>query len=174
MLRTIYLVAIAALQAMLAWQLVPRVAAILQRELPLGGVPDGWPAVAQVGCAALCVAGAGLCLGCPSVVLMRHLQRGPERYRALPRWTVLLTLAGAVLLTLDGGLRLVPATLTRAAAKLPVDALPLGATGVALMSAGALLGEILRRNRPLRVPSQRVVVERGAGRAEDARLRCAA
>lgn len=174
MLRTIYLLVVAALQAMLAWQVVPRVAALLQRELALGGVPDGWPALAQVGCAALSVAGAGLCLGYPSVVLMRHLQRGPERYHALPRWTVLLTLAGGAFLALAGALRLVPATVPAAAAGQPGDAMPLGATGIALACAGALLGEVLRRNHPLRAPSRHAVVNTIGVGAEEIRLRHAA
>lgn len=154
MIRTLYITAIAALQVMLAWKVVPLVALALQQHIRLGTLPDGWPSIVQVATAAICVVGTGLALGYPSIALMRHAQRGAQRFAGVPAWTVALTFTGAALLGVDAALQ--------SAAHLPdagepvrllAAALPLAPTAVALMSSGVLLGEILRRNRPLRVRS---------------------
>ena len=148
MIRHCYLAALCALQVMLAWQLVPITALVLTRHVPLGRAGDGIAAVAEIACAAVCVVGAGLTLAYPCIAIMRHLQRGEQRFTGLPRWAIGLTFAGAVLLALDGLVRGLGASLPGLDQRPLASALPLAAPGVALMSAGALFGELLRRTRP--------------------------
>ncbi len=175
MMRVVYLAALAILQVMLAWQLVPTVALVLQEHIRLGTLPDGWPSILQVAAAAVCVVGAGLTLGYPSVALMRHAQRGAQRFAGLPAWTVLLTFAGIVLLAGDAALRAFAyAADVPQAARLIAAALPLAPTGVALLSAGVLMGEILRRNRPVRSRSIVVIPPATTGAAERPAWRSAA
>ncbi|MEP7206718.1 MAG: hypothetical protein ABI920_07255, partial [Casimicrobiaceae bacterium] len=150
-IRSLYIAAIVVLQVMLAWKLVPIIALGLQQHIRLGTLPDGWPSILQVTGAAACVVGTGLALGYPSVALMRHVQRGVQRFVGLPPWTIALTFMGLALLGMDAALRaLARLPGSEAAEELLAAALALGPTGVALMSAGVLLGEILRRNRPMR------------------------
>ena len=66
---------------MLAWQLVPIVALVLMRHVALGHAADGWPAVAEIASAAMCVIGPGLTLASPCIVMMPHMQR----FTGLPR-----------------------------------------------------------------------------------------
>ncbi|MEO5700416.1 MAG: hypothetical protein ABIS17_10780 [Casimicrobiaceae bacterium] len=154
MIRGVYVAAIVVLQVMLAWKLVPIIALALQQHIRLGTLPDGWPSILQVTAAAICVVGTGLALGYPSVALMRHVQRGVQRFVGLPPWTIALTFAGLALILIDAALRaMARLPSSEAAAELLAATLPLGPTGIALMSAGVLLGEILRRNRPMRASS---------------------
>ena len=150
MLRPCYLAALCVLQVMLAWQLVPLVALVLTRHVPLGHAADGWPAVMEVASAALCVVGAGLTLSYPCIMLMRHIQRGAHRFAGLPRWAVVLMFLGCALLAMHFALRAAAPWLPLFDDR-PLGAmLPLAAPGVALMSAGALFAELLRRSRPTR------------------------
>jgi len=151
MMRRCYLVALCVLQVMLAWQLVPIVALVLMRHVPLGHAADGWPAVAEIASAAMCVIGSGLTLAYPCIVMMRHVQRGAQRFTGLPRWAVALVFAGCVLLAMHFAIRFLSPWLPRVDQR-PISAmLPLAAPGVALMSAGVLFAELLRRSRPTRV-----------------------
>jgi len=147
-IRRCYLAALCVLQIMLAWQLVPIIALVLMRHVPLGRAADGWPAVLEIASAALCVVGAGLSLAYPSIVLMRHAQRGPQRFAGLPIWAVVLTFSGCALLAVDGAVRMLAPWLPIVQQRPLGAALPLAAPGVALMCAGALFAELLRRTRP--------------------------
>ncbi len=142
--RWCYLAALALLQVMLAWHLVPVLAGLLTRHVPLGHASGGAAAVAEVGCAALSVLGTGVALAYPCIVLMRHVQRGAQRFCGLPPWAVAMTLAGSALLATHGFVQWLGPMRSNA---MP---LPLAAPGIALMSAGALLAELLRRSRPTR------------------------
>ena len=150
MIRTCYLLALCVLQVMLAWQLVPIVALVLLRHIPLGRAADGWPAILEIACAAVCVVGAGLSLAYPCIVVMRHVQRGVQRFSGLPRWAVVLTFIGCALLGADAALRTLGPWLPLVDHRTLGAMLPLAAPGVALMSAGALFAELLRRSRPTR------------------------
>jgi hypothetical protein len=130
---------------MLAWQVVPLIALLLTRHVPLGRAPDGLPAVLEVASAAVCVLGAGLTLSYPSIVIMRHVQRGAERFSGLPPWALVVTFTGGMLLGMHGMLHAFGLAHT---SSIPFT---LGAPGVALMSAGVLFAELLRRSRPARV-----------------------
>lgn len=148
MLRACYLTALCGLQVLLAWQLVPPLAALLDRHLHLGTAGDGWHAAVEVLCAAAAAGGGALSLGFPSLALMRHAQRGAERFTGVPRTAVAVTLAGAALLLWPGALLVL-----QHGVAYPVDprigaaAAPFAPAGIALMSAGTLFGELLRRNR---------------------------
>lgn len=150
MIRTCYLAALCVLQVMLAWHLVPIVALVLMRHVPLGRAADGWPAVMEIASAALCVVGAGLSLAYPCIVVMRHVQRGVQRFTGLPRWAVVLTFIGCALLAADAALRGLAPWLPMIDHRTPGTMFPLAAPGVALMSAGALFAELLRRSLPTR------------------------
>lgn len=150
MIRTCYLAALCVLQVMLAWQLVPIVALVLMRHVPLGSAADGWPAVLEIACAAVCVVGAGLSLAYPCIIVMRHVQRGAQRFTGLPRWAVMLTLIGGTLLAADAALRTLAPSLPMLDQRTLGAMFPLAAPGTALMSAGALLAELLRRSLPTR------------------------
>lgn len=150
MMRGCYLTALCVLQVMLAWQLVPIVALVLMRHVPLGHAADGWPAVMEVASAALCVIGSGLSLSYPCIVLMRHLQRGAERFAGVPRWAVALMFCGGALLGMHFAVRLAGPWLPVVDGRPLATMVPLAAPGVALMSAGVLLAELLRRSRPTR------------------------
>lgn len=165
MLRIGYLAALSGLQVMLAWQLVPALALVLDRQLRLGSVADGWPAALQVLCAAAAAAGGALSLGFPSIALMRHAQRGPERFAGVPCWAVRATLAGAALLLLLGASMALDAwTGHRIDGGILASVAPLGPAGVAVMSSGALFGELLRRNRVARAADRSLPAEREAPR----------
>jgi len=150
--RWCYLAALGVLQVMFAWHLVPVLAALLSRHVPLGYAAGGVAAVAEVACAAVSVLGTGIALAYPCIVVMRHVQRGAQRFCGVPAWAVAITLLGSGLLATHGALHLFRPTHAVTAL------LPLAAPGVALMAAGALLGELLRRSRPTR---QRVLPELG-------------
>ncbi|MDQ6619142.1 MAG: hypothetical protein M3Z31_05505 [Pseudomonadota bacterium] len=150
MLRRCYLLALCVLQVMFAWQLVPAIAVLLTRHVPLGHAADGWPAVLEITAAALSVTGAGLALSYPCIVIMRHVQRGVQRFSGLPRWAVTLTLLGTALLSIEGAVRLFGPWLPLVDERPLRSMLPLATPGVALMCAGALLAELLRRSRPAR------------------------
>ncbi|HZQ63124.1 MAG TPA: hypothetical protein VFC24_17340 [Casimicrobiaceae bacterium] len=148
MIRRCYLAALVALQVMLAWQLVPVVAIVLTRHVPLGRSGDGLGAVLEIACAVICVVGAGLALSFPCVAIMRHVQRGVQRFTGLPHWAVALTFSGTALLLVEGVMRAVDTWAPMADQRPVASVLPLAAPGVALMSSGVLLAEMLRRTRP--------------------------
>lgn len=150
LMRPCYLAALCVLQLMLAWQFVPIVALVLMRHVPLGHAADGWAAVTEVASAALCVVGAGLTLSYPCIALMRHVQRGAQRFTGLPRWALVLVFAGGALLAMHFALRVAAPWLPLVDERPLTAMLPLAAPGVALMSAGALFAELLRRTRPTR------------------------
>jgi hypothetical protein len=92
------------------------------------------------------LAGKAVALAAPSLALLRHRQRGERRRSGIPRWSAVVAVAGAALFVAAA----VPWWLVRL---LPVewrvDALlatePGAEAGAALMAAGALCAELLRR-----------------------------
>ncbi len=158
MLRRLYLSTLLALQFALLVRVAPPLAHALRADAALAAIPDGWLAALQLASAVGAVAGGALALTFPGLALLRHRQRGEIRFRGVPRWAVGLALAGcsvfAAALVLGEILPLlgqqVPVTAT-------LLARPALNAGLALMAAGTLCAELLRRSVGLRfaVPSVR-------------------
>jgi hypothetical protein len=147
MLRRLYQVTLVALQVALLVQIVPPLAQAVQRGAALGAFPPGPLAAIQVACAAVAIVGSALALAFPVLALLRHRQRGETRFVGLPRWSVALAVAGAAIflagVALNGAVLLLPSEgrLTTALAARPVVN-----AGLALMAAGVLCAEFLRRS----------------------------
>ena len=147
MLRRLYQVTLVALQVALLVQIVPPLAQALQRSAALSAFPHGPLAAVQFACAVAAVAGGALALAFPGLALLRHRQRGATRFGGLPRWPVALAVAGA-------GIFLLGATLNGVVPLLPPEnrmatvltARPVANAGLALMAAGVLCAEFLRRS----------------------------
>lgn len=145
--RLAYLASLCLLQVMSVAHGVPLVAHHLQTALPLGTSVGPGPFLA-VGYAVASVVGATLALGYPALALMRHVQRGEQRYRGLPRWCVVVTIAGAAMLGAAELLRHVEAPSALGALGLQ----GLRVSGAALAVAGSLCGELLRRSVAVAMP----------------------
>lgn len=147
MLRRLYLAALVALQLALLARVAPRLGHALRTDAALGALPGGLPALAQFAAAATAIVGVAAALVFPGVALLRHYQRGPIRFRGLPRWAVGLALAGAVALgvglALQGLIPLLPREVRITAA---LVARPTQNAGLALAVAGTLCAELLRRS----------------------------
>lgn len=146
MIRRLYQITLVALQVALLVHIVPPLAQALWRGVALGAFPDSPLALIQVGSAAAAIAGGALALVFPALALLRHRQRGHARFGGLPRWSVALALAGAVVFLLGVLLNSVVPLLApsdRLAAVL--TARPVLNAGLALMAAGVLCAEVLRR-----------------------------
>lgn len=152
MTRRFYLVTLWVLQGALAWKLVPACAIVLLRELPVGSAAPGWPALTQVAAAGISVLGVAISLGFPGLAAMRHWQRGWQRFSGLPDWGVALALSGAGLFLMGVAMHLAsPFAGGWAPGWADAVAVPAGAlvpAGIALMSAGVLAAELLRRSVP--------------------------
>jgi hypothetical protein len=167
MIRRLYLITLLALQLALLVRVAPRLGHALHVDAAIGALPGGWPVVAQFAIAAVAVIGVALALVFPGVAWLRHCQRGEARFRGLPRWAVKLTLVGAAVaaggLLLLGLAPLLPADLQSAIA---LVGRPAQNAGLALMAAGALCAELLRRSvgapltpsPPRRFPTERIEV----------------
>ena len=162
MLRHLYQCTLVMLQLALGLELAPSLAQGLRRGLAIGAFPDSVLGAIQ-GAAAITAIGAGaLALSFPLVALLRHRQRGPLRFRGLPRGAVALALIGGIVFGLGALLQLaiplVPAD-ARLAAVLVGG--PVRYAGLASMAAGVLWAEMLRRS--IAVPHAAVAPRDSAG-----------
>jgi len=167
MLRRIYLGTLIALQLALAIDVVPALAQMLRTHVGMAGLHTGTPAIVQLGTTSLAAVGLAVALAFPAIALLRHHQRGDVRFRGLPRWAIALALAGAAVLAAAIAMSLagsVGPLDARAAIALIVR--PAVTAGIALMAAGALCAELLRRSiaperksaMPRRLPAARIEV----------------
>ena len=151
--RAAYLATLALLQAALLIDVAPRLATALAPHARLA-IDAGWPSLARVAGHALAIAGAAIVLAIPALALARHARRGRMRFAGLPRFGIALGIAGATLYAAAQTIAIVahwhPATLDAAAVG---TAASVAGAGIALMAAGALTAEVLRRSVvPMRVP----------------------
>lgn len=161
MIRFLYQATLVALQVALLVQIAPPFAQALALDAAFGAFPDDWPAVARVASVATALVAGALALAFPGIALLRHRRRGTLRFGGLPRWAVALSLAGGGVITLglalDGIVPLLAPDVRLAAV---LAARPALDAGLALMAAGVLWAELLRRS--VGVPSI-VMVTRPAG-----------
>ena len=160
MIRGLYQITLVALQVALLVQIAPPLSHALWRGVASAAFPGSPLALVQVGSAAAAIAGGALVLAFPGFALLRHRQRGRARFGGLPRWAVALALAGTAVFgfgaALNGVVALFPPNERMAAV---LTARPILNAGLALMAAGILCAEVLRRG--VGVP-RRVVVPRDA------------
>ena len=151
MTRRLYLASLLLLQLLLIVEVAPGWGRSLATGTVTVSVHDGWTAVVPLAGAGIALAGSAIALAAPSIALLRHHQRGARRFDGIPRWAARLTIGGAVLYVAASA----PWWLARA---LPVESrvdtllacAPCITAGVALMAAGALCAEVLRRGvRPM-------------------------
>ena len=147
MRRPLYLTTLLILQFALIIKLAPPLAHAIRIDIAPGFAPGGWPALVQLVATAAAVAGASLALAFPIVAMSRHRRGGLLRFLGLPLWSITLAFAGMGVF--------VAGTLAQTSIPmLPVDARmtavllarPAVAGGLALMIAGVLSAELLRRN----------------------------
>jgi hypothetical protein len=147
MLRRSYQYTLVALQLALLVLLAPPLATALQRGLALSAFPGGGLAIVQGAAAFAAIGGGALALVFPLLALLRHRQRGDARFGGLPRWAVVLAVAGGVVFSL-GAVLIAAMPLAAADARLAMllTARPILGAGLALMAAGVLWAELLRRS----------------------------
>jgi hypothetical protein len=168
MTRRLYLASLLLLQLLLIVEVAPGWGRSLATGTVTVSVHDGWTAVVPLAGAGMALAGSAIALAAPSIALLRHHQRGARRFDGIPRWAARLTIAGAVLFVAASA----PWWLARA---LPVESrvdtllacAPCITASMALMAAGALCAELLRRGvRPMPPPAAtRTEIAAAAGRA---------
>lgn len=147
MIRRFYQLTLVALQIALMFQVVPPLAHALQRGLALGAFADGPLAAIQLGSAAAAIIGGALALSFPVLALSRHVRRGPPRFRGLPRGPVAVALAGAAIFVAGAALGVaVPLLAPENRMTVVLTARPVQTAGLALMAAGVLWAEVLRRS----------------------------
>ena len=147
MRRPLYLATLLILQAALILKLAPPLANAIRTDVAPGLAPGGWPALLQLVATATAVAGASLALAFPVVAMSRHRRGGLLRFLGLPGWAIALALAG-VAVFLAGSLALASVPMLPVDARMTVVLLARTGTagGLALMIAGVLSAELLRRN----------------------------
>ncbi len=147
MLRHAYQCTLVALQLALLFELAPPLAQALRDGIAFGAFPDGVLAFAQGATALAAIGGGALALAFPMLALGRHAQRGRLRFGGLPRWAVALALAGAAAYVL-AALLYVAAPLLAPEARMAaaLTARPMLNAGLAVMAAGVLCAELLRRS----------------------------
>jgi hypothetical protein len=153
--RSLYLGTLALLQLALLTQIAPPLARTLKAHALFASLHDGWPVFAHLAGLALAVIGGALALQFPLLALHRHWKRGRIRFAGLPRWAILVATAGAALfvaaLAAVPMLALLP--LSTRGGLAPV-AQSIAIAGTAMMAAGALWAELLRRSvAPVPVPA---------------------
>ena len=146
--RPLYLGSLALLQLALAAHVAPPLARTFKAHALFASLHDGWPVAVEFAGVALAVVGAAVALAFPMLALARHAKRGRMRFLGLPRWAIGVGIAG-------GALFAAALIATALAALLPLarDVLaPLAQSatigGTAMMAAGALCAELLRRSIP--------------------------
>jgi hypothetical protein len=131
-----------ALQLALLVLLAPPLANALQRALALGAFPDSALAIVQGALALAAIGGGALALAFPLLALLRHRQRGRARFGGLPRWAVVLAVAGGVVFVLGAVLNVAaPLVSTDARLATLLTARPMPNAGFAIMVAGVLCAE---------------------------------
>lgn len=151
MIRRLYQITLVALQAALFVQIVPPLAQALRHGTAFGAFPEGGLAVIQLASALAAVGGGALALAFPVLALLRHRQRGPLRFDGLPRWSVALAVGGALLFLVGASLNgIIPLLAPESRMAAALTARPVLNAGLALMAAGVLCAEVLRRG--VRVP----------------------
>ncbi len=155
MLRRIYLATLIALQLALAIEAVPPLARMLRAHVGTSGLHPGASALVQLGTTSVAAAGLAVALTFPAIALLRHHQRGEARFQGLPRWAIALALTGVAILTAAIAMKLTrPLAPVEARTAISLIARPALTAGVALMAAGALCAELLRRSvAPRRQPA---------------------
>jgi hypothetical protein len=147
MIRLLYQVTLFALQIAMLLHVAQPLAQVLGNDAAFGAFPDGPLAALQIASSVTAVLGSALALAYPGIALFRHRQRGGSRFDGVPRWPVALALAGTaifLLATILDGVAPVIASADPLTAAL--TARPLRNAGLALMAAGVLCAEILRRS----------------------------
>jgi hypothetical protein len=155
MSRSLYLGTLVLLQLALATQIAPPIARTFKAHALFASLHDGWPVAAHLAGLVLAVAGAALALQFPMLAILRHAKRGRLRFAGLPNWAIRLAFGGgalfaAALIAFAIG-ALLPAETRTALAPVAQSAT---IAGTALMAAGALCAELLRRSvGPIPVPA---------------------
>lgn len=147
MSRSFYLGALFMLQLALVTQVAPPLARTFKAHALFASLHDGWPVAAHLTGFMLSVAGAALALQFPLLAIVRHAKRGRLRFAGLPNWAIGVAIAGAAmfaaaLITTAIG-ALVP---VEARGSLLAIAQSMAIAGTAVMAAGALCAELLRRS----------------------------
>ena len=147
MYRPAYLSTLVSLQVGLAIGAVPPLTRLLNAEVSAATARGAAPGLLQLASCSLAAIGIAVILNFPAIAVLRHLQRGGARFRGVPRWAVNLALIGAALF-LFGIVAmllrpLIPGALHGYAVLLERPAFT---AGMALMAAGALCAELLRRS----------------------------
>jgi hypothetical protein len=147
--RSLYLGSLALLQFALAVQVAPSLARTFKAHALFASLHDGWTVAAHLGGLALAVIGAAVALNFPLLALARHAKRGRLRFLGLPRWAIHLATAGAALFAAAligaAGVALLPGDVREMVAPIAQSA---ATAGTAMMAAGALCAELLRRSIP--------------------------
>jgi len=147
MLRRFYLATLVALQFALAFEVAPRLARVLRADVGAAGLHLDAPAFVGLGAVGVAAVGLALILIFPAIALARHHQRGEVRFRGLPRWAIAVALTGAAILVTVAAMNLAqPFAPADARTALSQIARPAATAGTALMAAGALCAELLRRS----------------------------
>jgi hypothetical protein len=146
MYRRLYQITLVVLQVALFVQLAPPLAQALRHGVAFGAFPEGFLAVIQLASAVATVSGGALALAFPVLALLRHRQRGVARFDGLPRWSVALAVVGGLLFLAGASLNsVVPLLPPENRMTAVLTARPVVNAGLALMAAGALCAETLRR-----------------------------
>ncbi len=163
--RHLYQWTLVALQLALGIELAPPLAQALRRGLALGAFPESPLGLVQGAAAVAAIGGGALALAFPLLALLRHRQRGPLRFDGLPRWAVAVALTGGFAFAAGVALSVaVPLLAPDAQLATVLTARPLRHAGLALMAAGVLWAETLRRSG--RLPHAVAVLEDTGGRIE--------
>ena len=147
MIRWLYQLTLVALQLALLFHVAPPLGQALGNGAAFGAFPHAPLAAIQIMSSVAAIGGCALGLAFPGLALLRHQQRGSTRFGGLPQWSVVLALGGAMLFLLGASLNALASMLTpehRMAVVLA--ARPVLNAGLALMAAGVLCGELLRRS----------------------------
>jgi hypothetical protein len=147
MFRRLYLASLVLLQFVLIERVAPRALAALGGVMSsAGAMPDGWLALVEIAGTALALGGTALPLAAPSLTLLRHRQCGDRRFGGVPRWGAAVTVAGAALFVAAAApWWLAPLLPVEWRVDVLLATEPCAEAGMALMAAGALCAELLRR-----------------------------
>lgn len=153
--RSLYLATLALLQLALALEVAPPLARTFKAHALFASLHEGWPVAAHLAGIVLAVIGSALALQFPLLALARHAKRGATRFRGLPRWAVHVAIAGAAVFAAALVATSIGALLSNETRAALAPLAQCGASaGTAMMSAGALCAELLRRSiAPVPVPS---------------------
>jgi hypothetical protein len=147
--RSLYLGTLFMLQLALVTQVAPPLARMFKAHAMFASLHDGWTVAAHLAGLVLSVAGAALALQFPLLAIVRHTKRGAPRFAGLPRWAIRVAIAGAALFACALAITAIAAVLSDdARGALSAVARSAAVAGTAVMAAGALCAELLRRSVP--------------------------